>query len=85
MLLALSIVLQPAAYGVGLGSAVVDAGVFLDGAFELFFHLVLRLAKNILDDGFPRLWIVADGVSSLPSAILSLSNVPPLRLLVALA
>ena len=46
------------------------------GLFQFLFHLCLRLAEDILDDGFASFWIVADSVSTLPSTVLSFSDVP---------
>ena len=67
---------QPATHRVALGPPVVDADVFLDGFFQFFFHLCLRLAEDILDDGLAGFRIVTDGVAPLPAAILSLADVP---------
>ena len=43
---------------------------------QFFFYFRLRLAKNVLDDGFAGFWIVTDCVPTLPASILALSDVP---------
>ena len=68
--------LQPTPHGVGLGPSVVDTDVFLDGFFQFFFYFRLRLAEDIFDDGLSGFRIVADCVSTLPSTVLSFSDVP---------
>lgn len=50
---------QPTPHGVGLGSAVVDACIFLDGFLQFLLDFCLRLAEDTLDDGFPSFWIAA--------------------------
>ena len=72
--------LQPTPHGVGLGPSVVDTDVFLDCLFQLFLDFGLRLAKNVLDDGFAGFRIVTDCVPALPSTVLSFADVPfPVR------
>ena len=72
--------LQPTTYRVGLGPSVIDADVFLNGFLQLLLYLSLRLAENILDDGFAGFWISANRVPALPSTVLSLADVPfPVR------
>ena len=66
---------QPCSHGVSFRFAVVDSHVFLDGLFQFLFHLCLRLAEDILDDGLAGFGIVTDSVSSLPSTVLSFSDV----------
>ena len=56
--------------------SIVDADVFLDGLLQFFFDFCLRLAKNVLDDGFAGFRIVTDSVPALPTTILALSDVP---------
>ena len=68
--------LQPATYRVGLGPSVVDADVFLDCLFQLFFYFRLRLAEDVFDDGLASFRIVADCVPALPTTILAFSDVP---------
>ena len=53
----------------------VAADVFLDGFFQFFFHLCLRLAEDILDDGFAGFRIVTDCVPTLPASVLSFADV----------
>ena len=66
---------QPTPHGVLLGPPIVDAHIFFDGLFQLFLDLGLRLAENILDDGFAGFRIVTDCVAALPSSILALSDI----------
>ena len=66
---------QPCSHGVSFRFAVVDTHIFLDGLFQFLFHLCLRLAEDILDDGFASFWIVTDGVASFPATILSFADV----------
>jgi len=68
--------LQPTPQGVSFRFAVVDAYIFLDGLFQFFFYFCLRLAEDIFDDGFARLWIVTECVPALPTSVLALSDVP---------
>ena len=49
--------------------------IFLDCLFQLLLDFRLRLAENIFDDGLASFWIVADSVSTLPSTVLSFSDV----------
>ena len=44
--------------------------------FQPFFYFRLRLAENVLDDGFAGFRIVTDCVPTLPASILALSDVP---------
>ena len=67
--------LQPTTHGVGFRPPIVDADVFLDGFLQLLLDRSLRLAENIFDDGLACLWIVTDCVASLPSSVLSFSDV----------
>ena len=67
--------LQPTTHGVGFCLAVVDADVFLDGFLQLFFYFRLRLAEDILDDGFSGFRIVTDSVPALPASVLSFSDI----------
>ena len=62
-------------HGVGFGSSVVDADVFLDGFFQFFFYFRLRLAKDVFDDGLASFRIVTDCVPALPTTILAFSDV----------
>ena len=68
--------LQPTPHGVGLGPPIVDADVFLDGSLEFFLDLSLRLAEDVLDDGFSGFGISANRVPALPTTILAFSDVP---------
>jgi hypothetical protein len=71
---------QPATHRVGFGPSVVDSHVFLNGFLQLLLYFSLRLAENILDDGFAGFWIVTDCVPALPSTVLSFADVPfPVR------
>ena len=67
--------LQPTPHRVGLGPSVVDAGVFLDGLFQLFLDLGLRFTEDIFDDGFAGFRISANRVPALPTTILAFSDV----------
>ena len=67
--------LHPATYRVGLGPSVVDADIFLDGLFQLFLDLGLRLAEDIFDDGLSGFRIVTDSVPAFPASVLSFSDV----------
>ena len=72
--------LQPTSHGVGFCLAVVDTHIFLDGFLQLFLDFCLRLAENVLDDGFAGFRIVTDCVPALPSTVLSFADVPfPVR------
>ena len=48
---------------------------FADRGLEFFLDFRLRLAENVLDDPFSGLRVIARGVPTLPSAILSFPNV----------
>ena len=67
--------LQPATHGVGLGPSIVDADIFLDGLFQFFFDLGLRLAKHVFDDGLAGFGIVTDSVPALPASVFALSDI----------
>ena len=67
--------LQPCSHRVGLGPPVVDAHIFLDGFLQLFLDFCLCLTEDIFDDGLASFWIVTDSVSTLPSAVLSFSDI----------
>lgn len=66
---------QPTPHGVGLGSAVVDACIFLDGFLQFLLDFCLRLAEDTLDDGFPGFWIAAGGVAALPAPVFTFSDI----------
>ena len=66
---------QPTSHGVGLGPSVVDSHIFLDGFFQLFLDLGLRLAEDIFDDGLACFGIMTNRVPSLPTTILAFSDV----------
>ena len=48
---------------------------FTDRGFEFFLDFCLRLAKNVLDDGFAGFRIVTDCVPALPASVLSFSDI----------
>ena len=49
---------------------------FTDRGFEFLLDLGLRFTQHVLDDPLSALRVIACGVAALPSAILSLSDVP---------
>ena len=49
---------------------------FADRGFEFLLDLGLRFTQHVFDDGLASFRIVTDSVSSLPSTVLSLADVP---------
>lgn len=67
--------IQPLSYRVPTCFGEVQCGTFFDSCLEFLLHFRLGPAQDIFVNRLPRLRVMACCVSSLPAAILSLSDI----------